>query len=220
MSLLDEAKSNLSPYKLMMSEKAGKETERKFIIQPNILVDILRDEMASRVIDKKSKKDFKGFRTKLNVTEWTLKGMLNYVDEPLFREQIGKTIAGMMKNIKLRQPNGNWVVFDYEIDVRENKAKDQAIMLAVKFVDSKNERDLKYQNGVPLVDVKVDVSGSNKELIEAIQAQNAASNGGDPEMKALLKQLAALMIQKESATTEAKPEAPAEEVEMPTDFEG
>ena len=220
MSLLDEAKSNLSPYKLMMSEKAGKETERKFIIQPNILVDILRDEMASRVIDKKSKKDFKGFRTKLNVTEWTLKGMLNYVDEPLFREQIGKTIAGMMKNIKLRQPNGNWVVFDYEIDVRENKAKDQAIMLAVKFVDSKNERDLKYQNGAPLVDVKVDVSGSNKELIEAIQAQNAASNGGDPEMKALLKQLAALMIQKESATTEAKPEAPAEEVEMPTDFEG
>ena len=220
MSLLDEAKSNLSPYKLMMSEKAGKETERKFIIQPNILVDILRDEMASRVIDKKSKKDFKGYRTKLNVTEWTLKGMLNYVDEPLFREQIGKTIAGMMKSIKLRQPNGAWVILDYEIDVRENKAKDQAIMLAVKFVDSKNERDLQYQNGVPLVDVKVDVSGSNKELIEAIQAQNAASNGSDPEMKALLKQLAALMIQKESATTENKPEAPAEEVEMPTDFEG
>tara|TARA_R100001510_G_scaffold3154_4_gene2453 strand:- start:1459 stop:2121 length:663 start_codon:yes stop_codon:yes gene_type:complete len=220
MSLLDEAKNNLSPYKLMMSEKAGKETERKFIIQPNILVDILRDEMARRVIDKKSKKDFKGFRTKLNVTEWTLKGMLNYVDEPLFREQIDKTIAGMLKTIKLRQPNGAWVVFDYEIDVRENKANDQAIMLAVKFVDSKNERDLKYQNGVPLVDVKVDVSGSNKELIEAIQAQNAASNGSDPEMKALLKQLAALMIQKESGTVEAKPEAPGEEVDMPTDFDG
>ena len=57
---------------------------------------------------------------------------------------------------------------------------------------------MRYQNGVPLVDVKVDVSGSNKEIIEAIQAQNAASNGGDPEMKALLKQLANLMIQKES----------------------
>ena len=153
MSLLDEAKNNLSPYKLMMSEKAGKETERKFIIQPNILVDILRDEMARRVIDKKSKKDFKGFRTKLNVTEWTLKGMLNYVDEPLFREQIDKTIAGMLKTIKLRQPNGAWVVFDYEIDVRENKANDQAIMLAVKFVDSKNERDLNektYRNFGPL----------------------------------------------------------------------
>ncbi len=42
MSLLDEAASSLSPYKLMMSEKAGKEVDRKFIIQPNILMDILR----------------------------------------------------------------------------------------------------------------------------------------------------------------------------------
>ena len=38
MSLLDEAASNLSPYKLMMSEKAGKEVERKFIIQPQRLM--------------------------------------------------------------------------------------------------------------------------------------------------------------------------------------
>jgi hypothetical protein len=220
MSLLDEAASNLSPYKLMMSEKAGKEVERKFIIQPQRLMDILKDEMNGRVIDKKAKKEFATYRTKLKTTEWPLKGTLNFVDGPLYREQIGKTIQSMKKHIKLVQPNGEWCIMDYEADIRPNAAGDDAIMLAVKFVDAKNERDLQYQNGVPLVDVKVDVSGSNKELIEAIQAQNAASNGGDPEMKALLKQLAALMIQKESATTEAKPEEPAEEVEMPTDFEG
>jgi hypothetical protein len=39
-------------------------------------------------------------------------------------------------------------------------------------------------------------------------------------MKALLKQLAALMIQKESGSVEVKPEEPAEELEIPTDFEG
>ena len=220
MSLLDEAASNLSPYKLMMSEKAGKEVDRKFIIQPQRLMDILKDEMTNRVIDKKSKKEFAQYRSKLKKTEWTLKGMLNYVDEPLYREQIGKTIESMEKHIKLVQPNGEWCVMDYEAAIRPNIQGDDAIMLAVKFVDAKNERDLQYQNGVPLVDVKVDVSGSNKELIEAIQAQNAASNGGDPEMKALLKQLAALMIQKESGASEAKTQEPAEELEIPTDFEG
>ena len=220
MSLLDEAASSLSPYKLMMSEKAGKEVDRKFIIQPNILMDILESEMASRVIDKKAKKEFAKYRTKIKKAEWTLKGMLNHVDEPLYREQIGKTIEGMTKHIRLVQSNGEWCVMDYECAIRPNKRGDDTIMLAVKFVDAKNERDLQYQNGVPLVDVKVDVSGSNKELIEAIQAQNAASNGGDPEMKALLKQLAALMIQKESGSVEVKPEEPAEELEIPTDFEG
>ena len=220
MSLLDEAKSNRSPYKVMMSEKAGPEQQRKFIIQPNILMDILNEEMSSKCLDKKSKKDFKNFRCKIHTAEWTLKNMLNNVDAPLYREQIGKTVEGMLKHIRLRQPNGEWIVMEYEAAIRKNIKNDDAIMLAVKFVDAKNERDLQYQNGVPLVDVKVDVSGSNKELIEAIQAQNAASNGSDPEMKALLKQLAALMIQKESGTVETKPDATGEEVEMPTDFEG
>ena len=220
MSLLDEAASNLSPYKLMMSEKAGKEVERKFIIQPNILMDIVQDEMSKRLIDKKSKKEFAKYRTKLKKAEWTLKGMLNNVDEPLYREQITKTIEDMTKHIKLVQPNGEWCIMDFEAAVRKNIRGDDAIMLAVKFVDAKNERDLQYQNGVPLVDVKVDVSGSNKELIEAIQAQNAASNGGDPEMKAILKQLVDYVTERESGAAQATPSEPAEEVEIPTDFQG
>ena len=220
MSLLDEAASNLSPYKLMMSEKAGKEVERKFIIQPNILMDIVQDEMSKRLIDKKSKKEFAKYRTKLKKAEWTLKGMLNNVDEPLYREQITKTIEDMTKHIKLVQPNGEWCIMDFEAAVRKNIRGDDAIMLAVKFVDAKNERDLQYQNGVPLVDVKVDVSGSNKELIEAIQAQNATSNGGDPEMKAILKQLVDYVTERESGAAQATPSEPAEEVEIPTDFQG
>ena len=222
MSLLDQAANNLSPYKMMISEKAGPKDERKFIIQPNILVDILKDEMSNRVIDKKARKEFASYRTKLEKVEWRLAGILNFVDEPLYREQIGKTIEAMLKHIRLRQPNGDWVVTDFEVDVRPNRNGDDAIMLAVKFVDTKNEQDLQYQNGVPLVDVKVDVSGSNKELIEAIQAQGASSN--DSELKDLMKQFIAAVATNGMANaasvekTEVKEDSAVEE--MPSDFEG
>ena len=193
MSLLDQAAKNLSPYKLMMQETASKNVEDKFIVQPNLLLDILNDEMTTRLIDKKQKKQFAGYRTRLKTAEWRLAGILNRVDEPLYREQIGKTIDSMLKHIKLVQPNGEWIVLDYESDIRKNKGGDQAIMLAVNFVDVRNEKDLKYQNGMPIVDVNVDVSGSNKELIEAIQAQGANSN--DQELKDLMKQFIAVMAQ-------------------------
>ena len=222
MSLLDQAANNLSPYKMMISEKAGPKDERKFIIQPNILVDILKDEMSNRVIDKKARKEFASYRTKLEKVEWRLAGILNFVDEPLYREQIGKTIESMLKHIRLRQPNGDWVVTDFEVDVRPNRNGDDAIMLAVKFVDTKNEKDLQYQNGVPLVDVKVDVSGSNKELIEAIQAQGSSSN--DQELKDLMKQFIAAVATNGMANsasvekTQVKEDSAVEE--MPSDFEG
>ena len=184
MSLIDEAASNLSPYKTMISEKAGQKDEQKFIIQPHILMDILNDEMSSRVIDKKVKKEFASYRTKLSDVSWRLAGTLNFVDEEIWRGQIDKTIESMLKHIKLRQPNGQWVVMEYESDIRTNKKGDDCIMLAVKFVDANNSKDLKYQNGVPLVDVQVDVTGSNAELIKAINAQK--SNTDNTELIATL----------------------------------
>ena len=207
MSLLDQAAKNVSPYKLMMAESASKNDETKFIIQPNILMDILKDEMNNRLIDKKMKKEYSGYRTRLKTAEWRLAGMLNYVDEDIYRVQIGKTIESMLKHIKLVQPNGEWILLEYEADIRKNKAGDQAIMLAANFVDAKNEEDMRYQNGVPMVDVKVDVSNSNKELIEAINAQGlSAQNAGDPEVKALLMKLTELMIAEKSGSVENKAE--------------
>ena len=152
MSLIDQAAKNLSPYKLMMQETASKTDEKKFIVQPHILVDILNDELSRRVIDKKKRKEFAGYRTRLKTAEWRLAGILNYVDEEIYRTQIDKTIQGMLKHIKLVQPNGEWVLMQYETDIRANKNGDQCIMLAAKFVDQKNEEDMRYQNGVPLVD--------------------------------------------------------------------
>ena len=201
MSLIDQAAKNVSPYKLMMQEKASQNENKQYIVQPTVLLNILNDEMEKRVIDKKEKKQFAGYRTRLKTTEWRLAGILNHVDEEIYREQIDKTIEGMLKHIKLVQPNGEWVLKEYETDIRANKSGHQCIILAANFVDSKNEDDMRYQNGVPLVDVKVDVSNSNKELIEAIQAQGlSGQNSGDPEVKALLLKLTELMIAEKEKT--------------------
>ena len=216
MSLIDQAAKNLSPYKLMMQETASKNEERKFIVQPNILMDILNDEMSSRVIDKRQRKEFAGYRTRLKTSEWRLAGILNHVDEAIYRVQIEKTIESMLKHIRLVQPNGEWLLMEYETDIRPNKNGDQVIMLAAKFVDAKNETDMRYQNGVPLVDVKVDVSGSNKELIEAIQAQGSTSN--DQELKDLLKQLITVTAQQQINSAASPNKADATFDEIPEDM--
>ena len=223
MSLLDQAAKNVSPYKLMMAESASKNDETKFIIQPNILVDILKDEMNNRLVDKKMKKEFSGYRTRLKTAEWRLAGMLNYVDEDIYRVQIGKTIESMLKHIKLVQPNGEWVLLEYEVDIRNNKNGDQAIMLAANFVDSRNEQDMRYQNGVPAVDVKVDVTGNNRELIEAIQAQGANSNdsGLQDLMKQFLETQIAAANQNQKPANKQKKQIEKEDAvleEVPVDF--
>ena len=218
MSLLDQAAKNTTPYKLMMQETASKNVEQQFIVQPNLLVDILNDEMEKRVIDKKMKKQFAGFRTRLKTAEWRLAGMLNFVDEKIYREQINKTIQSMLKHIKLVQPNGDWILMEYEAAIRPNMGGEQAVMLAANFVDAKNEEDMRYQNGVPMVDVKVDVSNSNKELIEAIKAQG--ENTSDSEMKQLMKEFIKAVAQNVGPQTASQPEEKEEAVlkEAPTDF--
>lgn len=195
MSLIDKASRSKSPYKMMLTEKASVEDNDSYIIQPTILMDILNDEMEKMCMDKKSKKEFSGYRTQLKKSEWKLKGMLNHVDDTIYRDQINKTIEGMLKHIKLVQPNGDWAVMEYETDIRKNVQGDDSIMLAVSFVDVRNEKDLKYRNGVPVVDVNVDVTGSNKELIEAIKSQS--DNSDDGELKDLLKQFISMMAKKE-----------------------
>jgi hypothetical protein len=91
-------------------------------------------------------------------------------------------------------------------------------MLAANFVDSRNEQDMRYQNGVPAVDVKVDVTGNNRELIEAIQAQGAGSD--DSELKDLMKQFIAAVATNGGASQGNTPEVKDEAVldEVPADF--
>jgi len=217
MSLLDQAAKNVSPYKLMMAETASKNDETKFIIQPNVLMDILNDEMNKRLIDKKMKKQYAGYRTRLKTAQWRLSGVLNYVDEEIYREQIDKTLQSMLKHIKLVQPNGEWVLLEYEADIRKNGSGDQAIMLAANFVDSKNEKDMRYQNGIPAVDVNVDVSGRDQALIEAIQAQSGSSNNA--ELINTLNRFIDAVTPKDAPAKQVEATVEAVGDEVPVDFD-
>ena len=217
MSLLDQAAKNVSPYKLMMAETASKNDETKFIIQPNVLMDILNDEMNKRLIDKKMKKQYAGYRTRLKTAQWRLSGVLNYVDEEIYREQIDKTVQSMLKHIKLVQPNGEWVLLEYEADIRKNGSGDQAIMLAANFVDSKNEKDMRYQNGIPAVDVNVDVSGRDQALIEAIQAQSGSSNNA--ELINTLNRFIDAVTPKDAPAKQVEATVEAVGDEVPVDFD-
>ena len=217
MSLLDQAAKNVSPYKLMMAETASKNDETKFIIQPNVLMDILNDEMNKRLIDKKMKKQYAGYRTRLKTAQWRLSGVLNYVDEEIYREQIDKTLQSMLKHIKLVQPNGEWVLLEYEADIRKNGSGDQAIMLAANFVDSKNEKDMRYQNGIPAVDVNVDVSGRDQAFIEAIQAQSGSSNNA--ELINTLNRFIDAVTPKDAPAKQVEATVEAVGDEVPVDFD-
>ena len=218
MSLLDQASRNVTAHKKMAAKSLVENNEEKFIIQPGVLMDILNDEVQKIVIDKKIKKQFSGYRTRLQTANWRLSGTLNFVNEGMFREQIGKTFEGMLKHIRLVQPNGEWVLMEYETDIRRDKGGNECLMLAANFVDAKNEEDMRYQNGIPQVDVKVDVSNANRDLIEAIKAQGQNSN--DTELKDLMKQFIAAVAHNGISEQTKEPEVKEESVleNIPSDF--
>tara|TARA_R100000458_G_scaffold57321_2_gene63344 strand:+ start:5953 stop:6630 length:678 start_codon:yes stop_codon:yes gene_type:complete len=217
MSLIDQATSERSRNK-MFSETAGTRNEPKKIIQASELLSIMRSVFDDEMLDKKTKKEWSGYRRKLKTARWTLAGTLNAVHEELWSSMMTATMAAMQKEINNSQPNGEWKLYDYEVDIRTGKDNVQAIILAADWVDSRNEQDLRYTNGVPAVDVHVDVSNSNKELIEALTSRQNSSN--DDELKDLMKQFIAAMAGKAiEDTKEAKPRKQTAKAQPKNDIE-
>ena len=175
MSLIDQAATKQSR-NTMFSETAGKRSAPKMIIQSTELLSIMRSVFDDEVLDKKTKKEWSDNRRKLKSQRWTLAGTLNAVHQELWTSMMHATLAAMVKNINNSQPNGDWKLYDYEVDIRTGNDDVQAIVLAAEWVDARNERDLRYANGVPAVDVHVDVSNNNKELIEALTNKQNSSN--------------------------------------------
>ena len=205
MSLIDQATSKRSRNK-MFNETAGTRSTPKMIIQSTELLSIMRSIFDGEVVDKKTKKEWSGYRRKLKTSRWTLAGTLNAVHEELWTSMMKSTLHSMKKNINNSQPNGEWKLYDYEVDIRTGKDDVQAIILAAEWVDSRNEADLRYQNGAPAVDVHVDVSNNNKELIEALMQKQDSSN--DDELKDLMKKVMLQMASKAISENEEAPKKP------------
>ena len=193
MSLIDQATTGRSRNK-MFAETAGTRSGPKMIIQASELLSIMRSVFDDEVLDKKTKKEWSEYRRKLKTARWTLAGTLNAVHPELWSTMMTNTLHAMRKEINNSQPNGEWKLYDYEVDIRTGADDVQAIILAADWVDARNEQDLRYTNGVPAVDVHVDVSNNNKELIEALTSKQNSSN--DDELKDLMKQFIAAMAGK------------------------
>jgi hypothetical protein len=99
----------------------------------------------------------------------------------------------MEKNITQSQPNGDWRVCEYEVDLKKDSAKEECVMLVVKWIDASNQQDLQYSNGVPAMNVNINNSGLDKEVLEALTSKSESSS--DEELKDLLKSLIGVMAQ-------------------------
>tara|TARA_R100000353_G_C6487808_1_gene190898 strand:- start:70 stop:732 length:663 start_codon:yes stop_codon:yes gene_type:complete len=214
MSLIDQIAEN-GKNKLKMHETAGTKQGPPKMIKSTDFMSIVREVYESRSLDKKSKKDFKDYRTRLRKAEWPLEGVMGHVDKEAWKEICEDTITYMVKNIRNSQPNGEWVLMDYEADIRMNKNNQETIMIACKFVDSENGQELRYTNGVPAIDVNVNVSDNNKELVEAITKKSQESD--DAELKELMKQfiqvMAADVINKKTSESKTKEEPKEQEID-------
>lgn len=203
MSLIDQAAAK-RPRNTVFNETAGARSTPKMIIQSTELLSIMRSVFDDEMLDKKTKKEWSDYRKKLKTQRWTLAGTLNAVHEELWTSMMHATLAAMVKNINNSQPNGDWKLYDYEVDIRTGHDDVQAIILAAEWVDSRNEQDLRYANGVPAVDVHVDVSNSNQELIEALMNKQGSSN--DEELKDMMKKFMEVMTNQ--AVSSTKEDAP------------
>ena len=167
MSLIEKA-TEPGKRTLRMSETAGKKQGPPMMMKTTDFMSTLRSVYHSSVVDKKSKKEFKDYRKRLRHTVWPLEGVMGKVDAQSWQEMCEDTMKDMIKNIRNSQPNGEWKLFDYEVDIRPYHNGVESIILACEWVDVDNQSDLRYHNGVPAVDVNVNVADNNKELIEAL----------------------------------------------------
>jgi len=221
MSLIDQATSS-NPHKLRMSETAGQQAGPPKVIQSTEFVSLLREVLDDNVIDKKAKKEWKDYRNRLMHAHWPLEGVMNKVDSELWKSMCDLGLKAMVKNIRNSQPNGEWKLGEYEIDIRPNLNGKESVILACKWIDANNAMDLRYQNGVPSVDVNINMADANKELIEVLSKKQDDSSDG--ELKDLMKQFISAMAGKavEDTKTVKKVEKKPEEAidDLAEDFEG
>ena len=191
-----------------LGETAGIDNdELPKVIQVSDLIKIARSVLDEELIDNRSKKEWKEYRTRINDTYWNLQTIAGSYPEPTWRAIIEAALNGLLKNVRHQQPNGNWRIYEYEIDVSPDKRGVERFVMAVRWVDAENKMDLEYRDGVPAVSVQVNAPSLPDEVINALS--NKDTNDG--ELKELLKNLIVVMGSNADTTSnEAETAAPVE----------
>ena len=202
MGLFDDLENERKKSLLRPNSKSiDTEEKESTILQAGELVSIVRKVIDLNMMDAKSKKQFKDYRSRLRDAKWQLHNALGTTTPSNYAWSIAKCLEAMEKNILQSQPNGEWKVLDYDVDIRKDNGGDECVMLVVKFVDVTNSEDLQYQNGQPAMNINIRNGGLGKDVLAAIKAKGDSSDDG--ELKDLLKNLITVMAHNQKSTTES-----------------
>ena len=201
MSLLEQVNPDKNAF---LTEKAKSLTPEKaaMINQTSDLLRIINQVLGHQVIPTKTAKKWSEHRTRLGDAQWGLTNIQGNVTEHIWANMIGKSIEGMLKKIKHSQPNGDWSVSEYEVDVRRDDNNVERIELAVLFVDGENQTDLTYRNGMPeSLNININAGGLSDDVMAALKSKDT----DDSELKDLIKGLIGVMSEKVAPAAVAAP---------------
>ena len=202
MGLFDDLENEKKKNLLRPNTKTiDSEEKESMILQAGELVSIVRKVIDLNMLDAKAKKQFKDYRSRLRDAKWELHNALGTTTPSNYAWSIAKCLEAMEKNILQSQPNGEWKVLDYDVDIRKDKGGAECVMLVVKFVDVTDSEDLQYQNGQPAMNINIRNGGLGKDVMEALKSKGDSSDDG--ELKDLLKNLIAVMAQNTAANNES-----------------
>jgi hypothetical protein len=201
-SLIDQAESKKG---YVGSREAANDTDKK-IMQASDLVGIASDICERNSIEPKQRKQWAKHRKRIHDVYWPLGSLLGKATAKNFAGIVAASLAHFDKTCKHVQPNGDWKICDYEIDIRDS-SKGERLVMAVQFVDALNEPDLNYHNGQPAVSVNITAPSIPDELVAALKSRGS----GDDELKELLKQFVGVMAKKEMAQAAPVAEPTTEE---------
>lgn len=202
MGLFDDLENEKKKNLLRPNTKTiDSEEKESMILQAGELVSIVRKVIDLNMLDAKAKKQFKDYRSRLRDAKWQLHNALGTTTPSNYAWSIAKCLEAMEKNILQSQPNGEWKVLDYDVDIRKDNGGDECVMLVVKFVDVTDSEDLQYQNGQPAMNINIRNGGLGKDVMEALKSKGDSSDDG--ELKDLLKNLIAVMAQNTAANNES-----------------
>lgn len=201
-SLIDQVESK----KGYRGSQEDVEPEDKKLMQSSELVSIASDICERNSIEAKQRKRWAKHRKRLHDVYWPLGSILGKCNTKNFTGIIAASLDHFDKTCKHVQPNGEWKICDYEVDIRDSKDGERIVM-AVQFVDALNKPDLNYHNGQPAVSVNITAPAIPDELVSALKERGS----GDDELKDLLKQFVGVMAQKEMSKVSEETPAVIEE---------
>tara|TARA_B100001094_G_C18124023_1_gene768477 strand:- start:146 stop:802 length:657 start_codon:yes stop_codon:yes gene_type:complete len=196
MSLFEESKQAKNPFG-ERARPSSDDDKSPMINQTSVLLRVVNEVIGEQQLPKSKSSSFSDYRTRLADTSWPLHNLQGNLTEPTWANMINATIAGMIKTIRNSQPNGEWMVMDFETKIDHDSSKIERLFIVVKFVDADNNEDLQYRNGAPVqTTVNVQTNPIPQEVIDALTSRKT----DDSHLAGMIESLVNALVEKSSAS--------------------